>query len=284
LLNVREVAALWRVSETTVERERKDGRLAATRVGNAYRYRRADALAVGAARHIPVVAHQRETFEGDRDARVFAAFNDGCNIAEAVVREHVAVGTVARLHVAWTDAQASKTAVCLHRNHGNCSGAPQMSTALCGHHAARTRILTPEQTLLLSGQEIPTAVQCDVCHKTAARGTCASCLAVIHTTVEGEGLGRRLVMRIRDKVIAIIPNERARVLARELLVDDPFINEQSALRLQTKTAEQKLEETERAFEQALGTPATVRQTDRPLPEGEELQTLLRSLGISGGST
>lgn len=262
LLTVSEVAKLWKVSETTVERERKDGNLPATKQGNAYRYRRSDALIVGAGRHVPVAANQRDTYEGDRDARVFAAFNDGCSVDETVVRERIAVGTVARLHAAWMEARASKIAPCLHHGHGDCSGAPQPNTALCGFHAARTELLSDEQRLLLRGQVIPTAMQCGACHKTTAHGVCDTCLFAIRMDVEGEGRGRRIVLRIRDKIVGIIANEKAKMLARDILVEDAVI----------------------PIVPFPDVPSKPRVTDRPLPEGEELHDLLRSLGISNSDT
>jgi len=284
LLTNAQVAELWKVGRNTIDRERLAGNLTGIQRGNAYLYRRSEALTVGAARHAPTVANQRDTYEGDRDARVFAAFNDGCNIAETVVLEHIAVGTVARLHADWMTACASKTPVCVHHNSGDCSGAPQMTSALCAFHASRTQILTEAQRLLIGGKSIPTALQCDTCHKATARGLCTTCLSVIHTTVEGVGLGRRLVMRVRDKVIAIIPAERARALARELLAEELIINEK--ITVPPKTPEQVMKSAEQVFENAfvaLPTTAAQHQTDRPLPEGDDLQDLLRSLGISGSN-
>jgi hypothetical protein len=114
---------------------------------------------------------------------------------------------------------------CLH--HGtDCRGSLLPYTAVCDHHAARSRVLTQEQVAVLQGQEIPTAIACQCCGQTAGRGLCSSCASSLTVVVEGEGPGRRIVVRAHGEVIAIVGAKPSRELAHQLLQEaDPITTE-----------------------------------------------------------
>jgi hypothetical protein len=218
LLTVAEVAILWGASQATVDRERRAGNLRAVKKGQGYLYERAEAMKVGEIRKAPAAAVQREQHEGDRDARVFEAFEEGLNVTGVVVREHVAVPIVMRLYEVWEQSRKRARTVCLHEhNGGDCDGPPQSGIGLCNHHAARSRILRDEEALVLRGETVPVALHCQACGIMAPRGVCSTCMAAVTVLVEGEGQGRRLVVRAGQRVVAIVAAERARELARQLL-------------------------------------------------------------------
>jgi hypothetical protein len=84
---------------------------------------------------------------------------------------------------------------------------------LCLHHAEASRPLTPEQIATLDGAAIPTAVTCSSCGKMAARGLCSRCVSSLSISVEGG----RLAIRSGKDVIAIVPLEASRTIAKTLL-------------------------------------------------------------------
>jgi hypothetical protein len=220
LLTAQEVAKLWGTSETAVNRDRQMGRLIGIKQGQCYVYQRAEVMRVAATRKAPPAAVQREQHEGERDGRVLAAFEDGLTLSQTVVRERVAVPIVTRLYEIWEQSRKRNHVVCLHEPKGGCDSAPQPSIGLCRFHSARSRILTAEEMLVLSREPIPTAIHCQACGTMAPRGVCSTCITAITAQVEGEGAGLKIVLRAGTRLIAIIGADRARELARQLLVKD----------------------------------------------------------------
>lgn len=220
LLTTEQAARALGISPPTLNRERYAGRLKAIPHGHGFAYRRTEILEIGELRRKASVAVERERYEGERDARVFAAFTDGLTVDAAVIREQVAVTIVFRLRELWDRAHAAaqKAAICLHEHHGGeCDGPVQTQVGLCGYHAARSRILTEEQALLLSGREIPTALHCQACSAVAARGICSSCMAAVTVEIEGEDEGRRLIVRTKTHILAIVGASRLKELESDRL-------------------------------------------------------------------
>lgn len=260
-ITTEDVAAAWGVSRATIDRERAAGNLHGKAHGSGYIFLRDEALTVGAARKTPTGIAAKEQADGERDARVFAAFQDGLSINAVVVRERVAVGIVMRLHEAWRQGREmeGRSVECLHRHSDvACEGVPELHNMLCDAHAARSRILNEEELLLLNNQTIPTALHCAACDGLAASGVCARCLTGLTVTLEGEAPGCRIVVRARNKILAIVDAIKTREMGQKII----------GIARQVPMPDT-----------APGEGPVVVKSDRPLPEGEALADLIRDLNL-----
>jgi hypothetical protein len=230
-LTVVEAAEVAQVSPSTIIRAISKGILPARRRGKGFTIMRDVVIQVAPQlrERAPSRRAEETRAAGEIAAEAFAAFERGEPLVSVVQRLRLDPRVVEDLWDRWIGLQKkqreSVALRCLH--HGtDCRGSLLPYTAVCDHHAARSRVLTREQEAVLRGQEIPIAVTCTSCGKTAGRGLCASCTTSLAVAVEGEGPGRRIVVRAHGEVVAIVGAKPSRELAHQLLKEaDPITTE-----------------------------------------------------------
>ena len=102
----------------------------------------------------------REQVEGERDARVVAALENGRTVAQIVVAERVPIETVLRLRTTWLQGHAADRQGVSHPC-GAC-GAPSSDPhfARCDRCVAKTRTLSEDQLAALAGRPSPAPETC----------------------------------------------------------------------------------------------------------------------------
>lgn len=229
-LTLRNAARVAGVSESTIRRLAADGVIDVIKDGGSLRVSQSTVLELraggGLKRGPGIAVREAERARGALASECFTHFNAGKPLIEIVRELHTTPAAVKMLWNEWIDLQETerKSVVlkCHHEHRGGeCDGPPLASVSMCGFHAGRAHHLSEEKMAILAGREIPTALHCSSCDTMAARGVCATCLTAVSIAVEGEGKGRRLVVRAGQKVIAIVAADKSRELARQLLESDP---------------------------------------------------------------
>lgn len=203
------------LSEATMRRLVRDGLVEAVREGRTLQITQATVLELkaggGLKRGPSVSMREAERARGELASMCFARFREGKPLIEIVEELQATPAAVKILWNEWRDLQESERRAvrleCLHNGHADgCDGPPQPHIGLCSRHAAQSRILTAEQKAILRGQNIPDASKCTACSEFALECICTACLALyIVITIEGEPSDRRIVVRVRDQIIASEP-------------------------------------------------------------------------------
>ncbi len=203
------------VSESTLRRLVRDGLVDAIRDGHKIRLTQATVLELqtgaGLKRGPSISMREAERSRSDLAAECFVRFREGKSLISIVEELKALPAVVKSLWNEWLDLQSSQRRAirleCLHAGHADgCDSPPQPHIGLCSRHAAQSRILTSEQKAVLQGREIPKAAHCKACDEFATECVCANCLALYTViTVEGDSHDRRVVVRVRDQVVASEP-------------------------------------------------------------------------------
>lgn len=235
-LTLHAAARVAGLSESTMRRLVRDGVVDVIKHGGVLRVSQSTAVELrggaGLKRGPGVAVRAAERARGELAAECFAKFSAGKALIAIVSELQTTPSAVKALWNEWIDLQEvqrkSVVLTCHHAHRGGeCDGAPLANVSLCGFHASHAHHLSEEKLAVLAGREVPTAVRCSSCDTMAPRGVCSACLSAVSIAVEGEGQGRRIVVRAREKVIAIVAATESRELARQLLLesDPPPIDE-----------------------------------------------------------
>ena len=203
------------LSEATMRRLVRDGLVEAVREGRTLQITQATVLELkaggGLKRGPSINMRETERARGELASLCFARFREGKPLVEIVEELQATPSAVKVLWNEWRDLQeAERRAIrleCFHAGHNDeCDGLPQPHIGLCSRHAAQSRILTAEQKAVLAGQDVPEASKCKACGEFAIACVCADCLTLYTViTVEGEDDNKKLVVRVRDQIIASEP-------------------------------------------------------------------------------
>ncbi len=220
-LSIRAAAKAAGLSESTLRRAIADGLVAAERQGATVRLTQQTVLELrtgtGIKRQGPsLAAREADAQRGEVAANAFSMFANGAQLIEVVQELRQDPDVVDRLWHKWIALQEtymrSVAPRCLHAG-PDCEGAPRPDAMLCLHHAEASRPLSPEQIAMLDGAAIPTAVKCSSCGKMAGRGMCSRCVSSLSVSVEGG----RIAIRSGKDVLAIVPLEASRTIAKSVL-------------------------------------------------------------------
>jgi hypothetical protein len=159
LLTADQLAQLKGVSRATIDRARKAGRLPAVPLGKrgGWGFRRTEIVEMGEIRQqIPVGGVNQ--VEGDRDARVVAAFENGRSIVEVVMAEKIPIHVVMSLRASWLKARETER-VGIRYNCG-CGAPADPRAARCLRCHEKSRVLSDAERAVLAGGDIPPPGTC----------------------------------------------------------------------------------------------------------------------------